>query len=197
MPKEKINSTTIIAAVIFFLLAGLAGWRWYAQKQASEQQQQTKDFITFDTAAVTDLSIVQGETTTTLQKQGDAWLVLNATTAPADDVAIESLLNTLNNAQIQATVSTNNTNVSDYGLTDAEKIRITVLANGATVADVEVGKAGAAARTWYGRKISDPTVYLLSGTRTTLVKTDWTKPPEPTTSDSTVGQPITEIPIAE
>lgn len=175
---RKLSSTTIVAAAIFIALAGVVMWQWYQNKQEAVTLQQNRDFVSFDTASVTEIAITQGENTVTVKKENDTWVIASQENAAADATKVDALLNALNNALIQATVSQSGSQAETYGLSDAERIRITLTASGATVLEIDVGKAGSVARTWYGRNSNETAIYLLSGSRSSFANTEWAKSAE-------------------
>ncbi|MFA6475446.1 MAG: DUF4340 domain-containing protein [Patescibacteria group bacterium] len=170
----KLNSTTIILIGTFVLLVGIFSWQYWSKASTQKQATVQKQFISdFSVDAVTELSITKGDTTTTLQKQSDQWVITSNNNVAADDSAIKALLNTLHDSTIQATITNTTDQAELYGLDQAQVIHIVAKNNGQTVADVQVGKIGKAYNTWYGTRNTDQTVYLLSGSHTSLVNDKW------------------------
>ena len=90
----------------------------------------------FDAARVTDVQLHQGDTQLTLHHTDDGWTV-NA--LPANDPAIAALVDRLSTG-VHPYSRADDGNLAQYGMTNAEDIRVIVYADDQPLTDVIVGR---------------------------------------------------------
>lgn len=182
MSKQTI--TTLSLGAVLLVLFGVMGWRYYSNFQLQQATNSGKYLFTqLDVTAITGLTITTKDYTTTLAKQADQWMITSADpNSVADATKLTALLEALSHMRIQSTVSVTPTNLADYQLDTTQVVHVTAQTGTTTVAEINLGKNGAAPQTVLVQRGSEPTVYLVTGQRSVFTPTDWSKPADTVTN---------------
>ncbi|MBI2416223.1 MAG: DUF4340 domain-containing protein [Candidatus Kerfeldbacteria bacterium] len=177
---RKQHYWTYSLLVIVVGLGAVVAYRYYATQRAAQNQQANKYLVqSFDSNAVTAITVTQHQTVTELTKQADgSWLIANDSNVPANQTAITNLLSTITHSTIQAVSARTMTTPEQYGLNPDQAIQVIVKQADTVLADIIIGKIGSAAQTLYAQRSGDVAVYLVSGQRGHFAQTDWAEPNE-------------------
>lgn len=182
MSKQTI--TTLVLGVVLLLLTSVIGWQYYTKSQSQVANQSDKYlFAELDASSITNLTITTSSATTIFIKDNGQWIISTAENSlVADSAKISAVLENLSHMQIQSTVAANPSDLAGYQLDNAQVIQVTAQAGDRVVANINLGKAGAATQTVLAQREADTTVYLVTGQRSVFAQTDWVTPTETVTN---------------
>lgn len=177
MALSKPQRATLLLFLLLLLLAGGFGFQWWRSTQQDMTQKTQSDLVpAFDRAAVNHIEIAKSETRTVLDKKENGWVVTSEADAAADPVAIEQLIALIDKAEIEVVVSQRAAETAmQYGLDEANRISVVLKSGESVVTELLVGKIGSLPQTFYSMLPNTQTMYLVSGSRYSIDKTDWKK----------------------
>ena len=168
---------TLAAALV---AAGLFGYIYFvetkkdpkASKAGEDAPKREKVFTGLDKTKVKSLSLKKpGGEMIHVEKTGEDWALVSPLEAAADEAAISTILDALQNLETEDVVKENETDFKAFGLTEP-KVSVSVVAEGAAKPfEIELGDSVPASYGLFARVPGNPRVFTVSSTlENTLVK---------------------------
>lgn len=119
MNKKKQRTLILLIVAFLTLLAGYLGYGYYEKNYQEEEETVTEKVLDIDSSKVTEIGIIQGDTSVNLKKEGNTWKSADDDSVTIDVDKVDSFLTDA--CDIPASlVIPDVTDFDQYGLTDSE-----------------------------------------------------------------------------
>jgi hypothetical protein len=146
--------------VLLVLVAGLGAYLWLYEVPQARKEAEKEKLLTVDQDAVTGLTLAYPDREIQLAKTDGVWRLTKPVDAPADDMAVKTLLSTLTGAEVQKTLDEVPSDLAPFGLDKPNPTVTVTVKDGAQPPPIAVGKNTTIGAKSYVRKGDEGKVYL-------------------------------------
>lgn len=145
--------------ILLLVLIGLGAYVYLVERPAAEEEARSKKLLDFDKDQIVELALVYEDREMHLAKTDDEWTLEKPLEARADASSVNSLLNTLANAEVDKQLEDVSANLGSYGL-DTPLVTVRMKTKDAELAAVSVGKDTPFGSSTYTRRAEEDNVLI-------------------------------------
>ena len=148
-------------AILFLLVAGLGAYLYWVEVPKARQEATKAKLVTAKSDDLTAVDLVFPDREIALHKENGAWRLTKPIEASADDTAVQALLRSLTDAEVQKSIDETPGDLASFGLDHpAPTVHLTTAAG--ELPAIAVGKNAAVGGKTYVRVGDEPKVSLTS-----------------------------------
>lgn len=148
--------TTLILAL---LCAGLGAYLYFVEFERVEEEGKKKTLFTFETDAVTGITLTYPDREITVKRSDGAWRLTAPIEAAADDTTVDNLVRAIAECEVKDTLDDTPEDLAPFGL-DKPKVTVKVALKDRELPAIRVGKTSPVGYSTYVQRADEPKVHL-------------------------------------
>jgi hypothetical protein len=157
------SRSTLILVLVALAVAGIVAWDFHKGTTTEEAAQKRRKVVELDVPSVTKVELARTNQTIVIEKQGEAWQIVEPLKTKADYSAVRAILDELEFAERERTLSAKDldgVNLAEFGL-EPPRLTLTITGKDGPVT-VLLGGESPTKESVYLQVVGKPNVYVVA-----------------------------------